>query len=169
MKKENGEFQYKRIFFLNYYFECKLGDKAWKLIRCKYVKGEKSKMKVSINIPKNLGRWANKMERLGRKIEKAVRESGLEELGDTIEFCFRSSITDKEQMKKRVSGLIKVQKAQPIKKLAESLNITYEDAENPIYELVADGIEGSLEEGVFKFTNTPEEVISKLHGLIDNL
>ena len=131
--------------------------------------GEKRKMRVSINMPKNLDRWAHKMERLGRKIERAVKESGLEELGDTIECCFRSSITDKEQMKKLVSGLIKVQKALPIKKFAEALDIPDEDAENLIYELVADGIEGSLEEGVFKFTGTPEEVISKLNSLIDKL
>ena len=126
-------------------------------------------MRVDINMPKNLDKWAHKMESLGRKIEKAVKESGLEELGDTIESCFRSSITDKEQMKKSVSGLIMVQKALPIRKLAEALNITDEDAENLIYELVADGIEGSLEESVFKFKSTPEEVISKLHDLIDKM
>ncbi len=126
-------------------------------------------MRVSINLSKNLDRWAHKMERLGRKIERAVKESGLEELGDTFECYFRSTIADKEQLKKRVSGLIKVQKALPIRKLAEALNITDEAAENLIYELVADGIEGSLEESVFKFTSTPEEVISKLHDLIDKM
>ena len=120
-------------------------------------------------MPKNLDRWAHKMEKLGRKIEIAVNESGLEELGDTIECCFRSSITDREQMKKSVRELIIVQKALPIRKLAEVLHITDEDAENIIYELVADGIEGSLEEGVFKFTSTSEEVISKLSDLIDNM
>ena len=123
-------------------------------------------MRVNINIPKNLER---KMERLGRKIERAVKESGIEELEDSIENCFRSIIVDKEQLKKRVSGLIKVQKALPISKLAEALNIYSEDAENLIYELVADGIEGNLEEGVFKFTSTPEEVISKLNEFIDRM
>ncbi len=126
-------------------------------------------MRVNINLSKNLDRWAHKMERLGRKIERAVKESGLEELGDTFECCFRSTIADKEQLKKRVSGLIKVQKALPIRKLAETLDITDEDAENLIYELIADGIEGSLEESVFKFTSTPEEVISKLNDLIDKM
>ncbi len=123
-------------------------------------------MRVNINIPKNLER---KMERLGRKIERAVKESGIEELEDSIESCFRSIIVDKEQLKKRVSGLIKVQKALPISKLAEALNISSEDAENLIYELVADGIEGNLEESVFKFTCTPEEVISKLNEFIDRM
>ena len=126
-------------------------------------------MKVRINLSKNLDRWAHKMERLGRKIERAVKESGLEELGDTIECCFRSIIIDKEQIKKRVSGLIMVQKALPIKKLAEALNIHDEDAENLIYELVAEGIEGELEVDVFKFTSTNEEVIQKLFEMIDNM
>ena len=126
-------------------------------------------MKVCINFPKNLDKWAHKMERFARKIERAVKESGLEELGDIINCYIRSNIIDKEQMKKRVSGLIMVQKALPIKNLAEALNIHDEDAENIIYELVADGIEGSLEEGVFKFTNSAEEVISRLSDLIDNM
>jgi len=133
------------------------------------VKGEKRKMRVEIKMPKNLDRWVYKMEKLGRKIERAVKESGLEELGDALECSFRSSVIDKEQMKKRVSGLVKVQKMLPIEKLAEALNITNEDAENFIYELVADGIEGSLEEGVFKFTNTAEDVISRVNNLIDKM
>jgi predicted RNase H-like HicB family nuclease len=41
-----------------------------------------------------------------------------------------------------------------------------EQAENLIYELAAEGIEGTLEEGVFKFTSTPEEVISKIDELL---
>ena len=42
-------------------------------------------------------------------------------------------------------------------------------AENLVYELEADGIEGTLEEGVFKFTSPSEEVISKLDELIDKM
>ena len=43
------------------------------------------------------------------------------------------------------------------------------DRENIIYELVADGIDGTFEENVFKFTGTSEEVISKLNELIDKM
>ena len=38
-----------------------------------------------------------------------------------------------------------------------------------VYEMVADGIEGTLEEGVFKYTSTFEDVIAKLHELIDKM
>ena len=44
-----------------------------------------------------------------------------------------------------------------------------EDAENLVYELVADEIKGTLEGGVFKFTSTSEEVISKLIKIIDKM
>jgi hypothetical protein len=65
--------------------------------------------------------------------------------------------------------LIKLQKNLPIDKLAQALNRTNEDAENLIYELVDDGIEGTLEEGIFKFTSSPDEVISKINDLIDKI
>ena len=38
-----------------------------------------------------------------------------------------------------------------------------------IYELVADGIDGILEAGVFKYLNTSEEILSKLNDIVDNL
>jgi len=126
------------------------------------MKGEKS-------MHKNLDRWAHKMDRLGEKIEEVIKESDIDELGDTIGSCFGSCVIDKEQMKKKISGLIRIQKALPIRKLAEAMNIIDADAENLIYELVADGINGFLEEGVFKFTNTPEEIIKKLNEFIDRM
>ena len=123
----------------------------------------------------------SKLEAIGETIEKAVKESGLEDLGEKIEREFKgvsgkpkihvniSHDEDKERIKKRVRGLIKLQKSLPIDKLAQALNKASEDAENLIYELVDEGIEGSIEEGVFKFTSTPEEVISKINDLIDML
>ena len=114
---------------------------------------------------KNLGT----VIRLARELEKLVNESGLKGLEDSIETYFRSSIADKEQMKGRISDLIMVQNVLPIKILAEVLNIAVENAENLIYELAADGIDGKLEEGVFKFTSAPEEVIAKLFELIDEI
>ncbi len=114
---------------------------------------------------KNLG----KILRMGIEIEKALKETGLKGCEDSIENYFRSCTADKEQMKQRISELISAQKVLSIKKLAEILNINVGESENFIYELVADGIEGALEEGVFKFTNTQEEVISKLFELIDKM
>ncbi len=114
---------------------------------------------------RNLG----KIVRMAIEIEKVLNESGLKESGDSIENYFRSSIVDKKQMKGRISELIMVQKVLPIKILAEILNIAVGEAENLIYELAAEGIDGDLEEGVFKFTSSPEIVLSKLFELVDKM
>ena len=128
----------------------------------------------------NIGDFS-KLDEMGESIERAVRESGIEDLGEKIEREFKGKkgkpkikinlavSNDKDRIKKRVRGLIKLQKSLPIDKLAQALNRTNEDAENLIYELVDDGIEGSLEEGVFKFTSAPEQVITKINGLIDKM
>lgn len=76
---------------------------------------------------------------------------------------------DKEHMKKRVTGLIRIQKALPIDKLAQALDITEDDAENIIYELAAEGVDGNLKNGVFKFSSDPEEIIKIIHRVIDEL
>ena len=134
-------------------------------------------------VKENIGDF-KKLEEWGENIERAVKESGIEALGEKIEREFEgkkgkkikprikidlSPSNNKDRIKKRVRGLIKLQKSLPIDKLARALNKTNEDAENLIYELVDDGIEGSLEEGIFKFTNSPDEVISKINDLIDKM
>jgi len=135
-------------------------------------------------VKENIGDF-KKLEEWGENIERAVKESGIEELAEKIESEFEgkkgkkgkkprikinlSSPNDKDRIKKRVRGLIKLQKSLPIDKLAQALNRTSEDAENLVYELVDDGIEGSLEEGIFKFTSSPDEVISKINDLIDKI
>ncbi len=127
----------------------------------------------------------SKLEGLGENIERAVKESGIEGLADEIErevggkkkkprikialSSSSSSSIDTDRIKKRVRGLIKLQKSLPIDKLAQALNRAKGDAENLIYELVDEGIEGTIEEGVFKFTSVPEEVISKINELIDKM
>lgn len=132
-----------------------------------------------------LEEWGRKMENLGEGIEKSVKESGIENLGESIEKEIKFQVgktgikqkikiningeSDKKRIKKRVHGLIKLYKSLPIDKLAKALNRTNEYAENLIYELAAEGIDGSLEDEVFKFTNTSEEVISKLSDLIDKM
>ncbi|MCK4779226.1 MAG: hypothetical protein KAT57_03520 [Candidatus Lokiarchaeota archaeon] len=140
-------------------------------------------VKNNIGDLKKLEQWGRNMEKMGEGIEKAVKDSGIEELGEKLEKEFgkkkgkgkaKVSIavvqdTDKERIKKRVSGLIKLHKSLPIEKFAQALGKSNEDAENLVYEMVAEGIEGTLEEGVFKFTSTSEEVISKLNELIDKI
>jgi len=133
-----------------------------------------------------LERLGRKMEIMGEDIEKAVKDSGIEEIGEKIEEQFerqfgkkkgkpKNKITiildpdKKERIKKRVSGLIKLHNSLPIEKLAQAIDKSNEEAENLVYELVADGIKGTLDGGVFKFTDTTEEVFSKLNELIDKM
>jgi len=122
-----------------------------------------------------------KLDHMGADIEKILKESGLEDLGDKIERQFNkkkikpilkeqiSPKIDKDRIKQRVKGLIQIQKSLPIEKLAQALNKTKEEAENLIYELAAEGIDGILENGVFKFKDDPEVVISNLFDLIDKM
>ena len=124
--------------------------------------------------------WGKKWEKVGKDIEKAVNKSEIKELGKQLEKKYGNkkiapktksqfAQTDKERIRKRLQGLIKLQKSIPIEKLSQTLNIPSGEAENLIYELAAEGIEGELEEGVFKFTSTPEAVLSKLFELVDKM
>jgi F0F1-type ATP synthase membrane subunit b/b' len=131
---------------------------------------------------------SEKGEEIGRIGEKFGKEMG--QLGDKFaKIAVRSGIkppmaptppkppripspildVDIERVKRRVEGLIKLQKSIPLKKLAQALNITQEEAENLIYELAAEGISGSLEDDVFKYTNDEDEVIDALLGLIEKM
>jgi len=126
-----------------------------------------------------LEHFGREMGKMGVEIEKAVKNSGIEKLGDKIEKKIKKGKSkvhmaiiqdsDRERIKKRVNGLIKLHNSLPIDKLAQAIEKSYEEAENLIYELAAEGIEGELEEGVYKFTNTNEEVIQKLFEIIDNM
>ena len=128
-----------------------------------------------------LEKLGQNLEVMGEDIERAVKESGLEGIGEKIEkklskkkgehkikFTIDTE-SKKDQIKKRVTGLIKLHKSLPIDKLAQALEKSDEDAENMIYELVAEEIEGNLEEGVFKFTSSEEKVIAKMNELIDKM
>ncbi|MHA1509390.1 MAG: hypothetical protein ACTSO6_11880 [Promethearchaeota archaeon] len=135
-------------------------------------------------VKNNIGDFS-KLEEFGESIERAVKESGIEDLAEKMEREAggkkkksrikidlsgpKSISSDTDRIKKRVRGLIKLQKSLPIDKLAQALNKANKDAENLIYELVDEDIEGTIEEGVFKFTSTPDEVISKINELIDKM
>lgn len=138
-------------------------------------------VKNNIGDIEKLEEWGKSMGKMGEKLEKVVMKSGIQDLGERLGEQFEEKIgkkgikisinaePDKERIKKRVNGLIKLHKSIPIDKLAKALNQSNEFAENVIYELAAEGIEGSLEEEIFKFTSTSDEVISKLNGLIDKM
>ena len=107
------------------------------------------------------------LEREGRKhiVPNIENEDEIIDKVERIEL----EINRKKMEKERVQDIILDQKALPIDQLAQALYISHEDAENLIYELVSEGIEGILAEGIFKFTNDLREVISKLFELIDKM
>ena len=121
--------------------------------------------------------WGKEMEKVGKDIEKSVKVSGIENLSKKLEkelgkkkVKMKINVeSDKSRIMKRVTGLIKLHNSLPIDKLAQAMNKSIEEAENLIYELAAEGIEGTLKEGVFQFTSTSEEVISKLNELINKM
>jgi len=146
---------------------------------------------------KDLEKLGDAFDKWGENLEEEIKRSGIEDLGKELEMHFefdsdkpptpspsgpikgttrprapqppQPSIKkrDMERIKKRIYGLIKLQGTLPISKLAQVLSIPEEKAENLIYELVAEGIEGKLEGGVFKFTNPTEEVIETVYELIE--
>ena len=129
-------------------------------------------VKENIGNLEKLEEFGKVMDKLGDKIDKSVKESGIEDIGKKIVIHTdrkkESKGISKEQIKKRIEGLIKLQKSLPVSKLAQILNISEEKAENLIYELAAEGIQGELEEGKFKFSSSPEIVTAKIHEMIDN-
>lgn len=129
-------------------------------------------VKENVGNLEKLEEWGKTMDKLGDKIDKSVKNSGIEDIGNKIKIHIdpkkSAKGVSKEQIKKRIEGLIKLQKSLPVKKLAQVLNISDAKAENLIYELVAEGIQGELEDDTFKFFSTLEEVIAKLHKMIDS-
>ncbi|MHA1669300.1 MAG: hypothetical protein ACTSV5_01850 [Promethearchaeota archaeon] len=150
-------------------------------------------VKNNIGDLKKLDEFGKKMEQWGDSIERVVEESGIEELGDKLEQGLRdvdlddikvrtesgkessrikvplNTSSDSERIKKRIKGLVKLYKSIPINKLAQALNKSDEFAENLIYELAAMGVEGELEEGIFKYDRDIEEVLIALFELVDKL
>lgn len=78
-------------------------------------------------------------------------------------------VEEKETIKKRITGIIKILHSLPIEKLAQALNKTPQDAENMIYELAAEGIEGKLEGGVFQYKGKDDDIIKSIHEMIDRM
>ena len=57
----------------------------------------------------------------------------------------------------------------PLNKLALAMNKKLEDAEKLIYYLAGEGLDGTLEEGVFKYTGDIEDVISRFDKVVDDM
>lgn len=76
---------------------------------------------------------------------------------------------DKERLKQRIQGLIRIYHNIPLDKLATALNISKEQAENYIFELVARDIDGTIKEEVFIYTDDDSKVIYAFRNLIDEI
>jgi len=127
---------------------------------------------------RDMDKMGREVDKKGSQLEKAIRKGKIGDIEEEIEKnvreslekgLYKYSVEDKDRIKKRIKGLIKLQGVIPIDKLSQALEISEEDAENMIYELAAEGIEGKLEEGVFKYTSNEDEVIEKFFKLIDKL
>lgn len=126
-------------------------------------------VKNNIGDLRKLDEFGKHMEKWGDNLEKAV-ESGVSGIEQKVKSRAPSvDSADKERIKRRIKGLVKLQKGIPINKFALALNKSEEFAENIIYELAAEGVEGELDEGVFKFSGDSEEVLSILFELIDKI
>ncbi|MFX1268362.1 MAG: hypothetical protein ACFFAK_10425 [Promethearchaeota archaeon] len=142
------------------------------------VRGSMKFVKNNIGDLKKLNLYGKIIDELGDEIEMAVKESGIKDLDKTFNIYIDKkkrekkfkpkavSEVDKERIIKRIRGLIKLENGIPIDKLARILDISDTDAESLIYELVDEGIEGTLDQNVFKFSGNIEEVIEKLKSLI---
>jgi len=142
------------------------------------VRGSMKFVKNNIGDLKKMKLYGRIIDELGDEIEMAVKESGIKDLDKTLNIYIDKkkskqkfkpkavSEVDKERIIKRIRGLIKLENGLPIDKLARILDVSDTDAENLIYELVDEGIEGNLEENIFKFSGNIEEVVEKLKSLI---
>jgi hypothetical protein len=131
-------------------------------------------VKDNIGDLKKLERMGDYFEQMGGDLEKTIKESGIEDIGKDL----RTKITidtnskpkiDKEAIKKRIQGIIKLHKSIPIDKLALAMNKKVEDAEKLIYELAGEGLDGTLEEGVFKYTGDIDDVILRFDKKIEEM
>jgi chromosome segregation ATPase len=131
-------------------------------------------VKDNIGDLKKLEKMGEYFDKMGGDIERTIKESGIENLGEKI----KAKITvdtnshfrnNKETIKKRIQGIIKLHKAIPLDKLALAMNKKVEDAEKLIYELVGEGLDGTLEEGIFKYTGDIKDVIARFDKIIDEM
>ncbi len=127
-------------------------------------------------VGENVGDFS-KLDELGKTIDKFGKEmdnefnkSGIKEVFSDKKKAKAPAMSEQkmEKIKRRIEGLIKLHNSIPLEKLALALESTEEYAENLIYELAAEGIQGELDEGVFKFANNADEVINAIFELLEN-
>jgi len=121
-----------------------------------HVERRKKKKGNFSDLETRIEKWGDKLE---KKFEEKFEKSGQAGIQFTKE--------NQEKLKKRITGFIKINQNIPVDKFAQILNCTITDAENLIYEIAAEGIEGFMEKGVFRFENPTDEVISEIFKILE--
>jgi hypothetical protein len=117
--------------------------------------------------------FEHKMENLGSDLERKLERRFNPDTGERINRPvnpMKQGNEDKERKKKRIKGLIMMQKCLPVEKLAQTLEISEEAAENYIYELAAEGIDCTFDAGVCNFDPSQiDAILGILFALIDKM
>jgi len=111
----------------------------------------------------NFADLESRIERWGDKIEKKFEDK----YGKSGQASIQFSEENQEKMKKRIRGFIKINQSIPVDKFAQILNCSIAEAENLIYELAAEDIDGFMEKGVFRYESSTEDVISTIFKILE--
>ncbi|MHA1719730.1 MAG: hypothetical protein ACTSWX_02940 [Promethearchaeota archaeon] len=138
----------------------------------KEIRVEKTKKKGGLDsLEQKIERWG---ERLENYVKEQVDQRDFSKSPNYSAFNSQKSSggihfseENKEKIQRRITGLIKINQNIPVEKLAKILNCTSDEAENLIYELAAEGIEGFMEKGVFRYENPTDEVITTLFNILE--
>ena len=115
----------------------------------------------------NVDSLENKIEKWGEKLEKYVTDRVGDGNFPKQEKSTKFNEETKEKMKKRITGFIKINQSIPVDKFAQILKCSIAEAENLIYELAAEDIDGFMEKGVFRYESSTEDVISTLFKILE--
>ncbi len=121
-----------------------------------HIEKRKKKKGNFSDLESRIERWGDKLE---KKFEQKFEKSG--------QAGIQYNEKDREKLKKRIKGFIKINQSIPIDKFAQILNCSIAEAENLIYELAAEDIDGFMEKGVFRYESSTEDVISTIFKILE--
>ncbi len=114
------------------------------------------------NLEQRIERWGDKLE---KKLEKKYGTQDF--YPNKTRNGIKINEENQEKLKKRIKGFIKINQNIPVDKFAQILNCSIAEAENLIYELAAEGIDGFMEKGVFRYESSTEDVISEIFKILE--
>jgi hypothetical protein len=109
----------------------------------------------------------DRIEKWGEKLEKYVTDKVGDGRYPKQDKSAKFTEANQEKLKKRITGFIKINQSIPVDKFAQILNCSIADAENLIYELAAEDIDGFMEKGVFRYESSTEDVISTIFKILE--